>query len=108
MKKKFYKIVIVFVFSFVFIFTSGNKVGFADSEKVFLGGFTAGFSIDTRGAEVIGVNDVITEKGLISPAKRAGIEIGDVIYSINGFEVNSALDIEKTLVDCNEKIIIVK
>jgi len=71
--------------------------GEAAGEKLYLGGFAAGFVIETRGADVIGLSDVITKDGVKSPSKDAGIEVGDVIMSINGAEINNAKDIGKSL-----------
>lgn len=106
MKKYFYKLIIVFLFSILTAFPISSSIAYANDNRVYLGGFSAGFSIETKGAEVIGINDVLTENGLISPSKNAGIEVGDVIYSIGGFEVNNSLDIEKSLYDCNKKIVL--
>ena len=57
----------------------------------------AGFTLNTRGVEVVGICDVITEKGLISPLKNSGISEGDTILSINGFEINNANDIKNAI-----------
>lgn len=65
--------------------------------KIYLGGFPAGFNIYTKGAFVAGLSDVITENGIESPAKDAGIHVGDVILYLNGAEINNAKDIENTL-----------
>ena len=75
-------------------FSFGNAV-YAEGDDIYLGGMTAGFSLLTRGAYVMGISDVLTGSGVVSPAKNAGITVGDVILSINGQEVNDASDIEK-------------
>ncbi len=75
------------------------NVNFASAKDntVYLGGFPAGFSLQTRGAFINGICDVITEEGLVSPAKNCGLKVGDVIYEIGETEVNSSLDIEKCI-----------
>lgn len=101
MKKIRYLIVAVLT---AFIFASfGGSAAYAEENSVYLGGMTAGFSLQTRGAYVIGISDVLTERGLVSPAKNAGIMVGDVILSIDGMEVNDAADIEKIVRDEKEK-----
>lgn len=94
---------IVSLLTVLILASFGGSVVFADENYVYLGGMTAGFSLKTRGAYVIGVSDVLTESGLISPAKNAGIMVGDVILSIDGQDVNDAADIEKTVRDEKEK-----
>lgn len=73
---------------------------YADTEtatKIYLGGFPAGFDIYTKGAFVAGLSDVITENGALSPAKDAGLAVGDVILFIGDKEINNAQDIENAL-----------
>ncbi len=79
---------------------------YAYSDYVYLGGFTAGFTLKTRGATVVGITEVITNNGSISPCKCAGIEVGDVILSMNGVEVNTATDIDNVLKDYKSGFII--
>lgn len=87
-------------------FSFGNVV-YAEGDDIYLGGMTAGFSLLTRGAYVMGISDVLTGNGVVSPAKNAGITVGDVILSINGQEVNDASDIEKAVTDQSEKMLLV-
>ncbi len=70
----------------------------ADNEKIYLGGMPAGFSIRTRGAQVVGLCDVVTENGLKTPSKDADLQVGDVIIKIDGADVNSASDVERSLI----------
>ena len=91
-------IVFVFALFIIFSYTFYGKGGvvFADG-KVYLGGMTAGFSLDTYGVSVVGYNEVINNDGSFSPAKKAGVEIGDRIISIDGYEINCANDIENAI-----------
>lgn len=66
---------------------------YADEDGLYLGGFPAGFALDTTTVEVVGLCDVITDGGMCSPAREAGIKSGDIIDSINGEEVNKTSDI---------------
>ena len=95
MKKKFSVIFIFIVL--ISIFNIYTKPAYADNEKIYLGGIPAGFSLYTRGAHVVGLCDVITEEGLISPAKNSEIKTGDIILTINELEINNAKDIEKAI-----------
>lgn len=88
---------IILFFSFSLI-----KVN-ASSEFVYLGGMPAGFSMYTRGADVVGLCDVVTEKGIESPAKDIDIKVGDKILFINEFPVDNAFDIEKALIKEGDK-----
>ena len=70
------------ILSIITLFSFGFNNAYADTTTVYLGGMSAGFSLNTKGAEVIGVCDVITENGLISPCKDADILVGEVIIKI--------------------------
>ncbi len=80
----------------------------SSNNMVYLGGFPAGFTVQSRGAYVLGLCDVVTEEGIVSPSKIAGLRVGDVILSIDGIDVNNADEIESTVNDCNEKTFIVE
>ena len=42
-------------------------------KMVYIGGMSAGFTLKTGGAQVIGLSEVITECGAVSPASKAGL-----------------------------------
>lgn len=106
MRKKCSFLFLILAIYSLFIF-SFNTV-YAFEEKIYLGGMPAGFSLLTRGASIVGLSDVITEKGLLSPAKEAGLKVGDTILKIDGVDINGASDIEKSLVDGLVKNLTVK
>lgn len=106
MKHKFRFLLIAFLLLTVLSFNV--KPAYANYDKVYLGGMTAGFSLNTKGATVVGLCDVITDEGIKSPAKDIELKIGDVILNIDKFEVNSAEDIEKALKNSLSKEISIK
>ena len=77
----------------------------AISEKYYLGGMICGFGLETNQAKVVGISDVLTEEGFVSPAKNSEINIGDVIISIDGIKINGYTDIEKSVKDDKIKTI---
>ena len=97
----------IFVLSFLFVFSFGFSPVHADVNKVYLGGLPAGFSLQTRGANVVGLCDVITNDGIESPAKDADIKIGDIILNIDDIEINNAQDIERSICGKNKITIII-
>ncbi len=88
---------ILLILSLLFFVSGTNLVAYADEDKIYLGGMPAGFFMESRGAFVAGLCDVITENGLKSPSKDSGVLSGDVILEIDGREVNNAYDVEKNL-----------
>ena len=94
---KFKRIAIFLILLFVSIFSLNPILAYADSNEVYLGGYPSGFSIQTRGAYVIGLCDVVGVESISSPAKDAGVIVGDIIYNIDNIETNNAIDIEKAL-----------
>lgn len=103
-KNKIFCLLLALICSFAFYST--NSV-YAEDNVIYLGGMSAGFSINVRGAYVAGICDVLTKDGLISPAKKCDIQVGDSIMYIDDYEINSAFDIEKALVKDGAKKIVV-
>lgn len=81
---------------------------FASENYVYLGGNVLGFTLQTEGATVVGLCDVITDKGVTSPCENAGIQVGDIILSMNGKLVNNANDIAGVISKYKEGCILTK
>ena len=86
---------------FIFASLTPSSVYANSEQSVYLGGFTAGFTLKTRGATVVGLTDVLGTERLSSPCKIAGIKAGDVIISLNGKAVNNSQEIASVL--CEHK-----
>lgn len=99
--------VLSFIFLLITFFSFASNYAYADS-TIYLGGMSAGFSLNTKGAEIIGVCDVITDNGLYSPCRDAEICVGDIITSINDNEINNVSDIEKAIKNQTNVIIIIE
>lgn len=69
----------------------------ADDNALYLGGFPAGFVLNTTTVEVVGMCDVMTDGGMCSPARNAGVKTGDIIDKINGVNVNKTADINEII-----------
>lgn len=73
-------------------FFGGNltwQTASADSHLVYVGGISAGFTLKSGEAQIIGLCDVLTENGLKSPALESGLKTGDRIVKINEIKVES-------------------
>ena len=102
-RKKFAeKLIILFLLIFC-VFSFSPIYANAQTECLYLGGFPAGFTLNTKIVEVIGVCDVLTADGMESPARDSGIRNGDIIENINGVKVESASDINKIISDDYKK-----
>ncbi len=88
------------------VFSFNPLIASAEPQSLYLGGFPAGFTLNTTTVEVIGICDVITKEGLKSPARDCGIIIGDVIEGINGRQVDCTEDINKILSDDYKKYLL--
>lgn len=73
------------------------SLALADTESLYLGGFPAGFVLNTTTVEVVGICDILTENGLCSPARESGIRTGDIIDKINGESVKKTTDITEII-----------
>ncbi len=84
--------------SLAFLFGGQNRVTAkaAEEEKtVYIGGMSAGFTLKTGGAQIIGMSEVLTEDGSRSPALKAGLRAGDIIYKAGGIKVESITDLNE-------------
>ena len=73
-----------FALGSAFSFSEKTTVSANEIEKmVYVGGMSAGFTLKTGGAQIIGLSEILTENGTLSPAAKAGIRVGDVIYAVN-------------------------
>ncbi len=67
------------------------------AEAVYLGGAPFGIRMLMAGAMVVSLADVPSGAGNLCPAERAGIEVGDVIRSVNGVPVTDNAAIQQTV-----------
>lgn len=96
--KRFTKYVLGLVCVATLAVMFGTIPVFAQTDDSFyLGGFPAGFVLNTQNVEVIGMCDVLTDSGTCCPARDGGIKSGDVIKSINGIKITSAAQLTETL-----------
>lgn len=70
------------------------KQQYQQQEKVVLGGIPIGISLNNDCVEIVGFSQIITENGAVSPAERAGMQIGDKIVEINGQKVTKTQDVK--------------
>lgn len=102
-RKNILKTLLVFIAVFVCMLSATALNAAAETQTLYLGGFPAGFTLNTTTVEVIGICDVITSDGMKSPARDCGIKTGDVIDEINGREVNKSADINSILAEDYKK-----
>lgn len=98
-KNKFKVSILIFIAVLLFNPVFGGRV-YASGEILYLGGIPAGFTIKTNGSTVIGLNEIVTERGVESPARANDIRIGDVILSIDGNTVVDVQSIAKSIENC--------
>jgi len=77
------------------------------NQKVILGGQAIGMSFDTEGAMVIGLNEFLSQEGLVSPAIENEILIGDIIMEIDGKKIFNSSELAETIQKiCDKKFTI--
>ncbi len=79
------------------VYTPVNMQVDAASNVVYVGGMSAGFTLKSDGAQIIGMCEVVTEKGLCSPAVSAGLRAGDKIIKINAVLVQSIAQLNELI-----------
>lgn len=60
-----------------------------------------GIKLFTEGVVVVGMLDVQSDEVIVNPAKQAGLQIGDVILTINETKVNTNEEVAKIIEDSN-------
>ncbi|MBQ3136504.1 MAG: SpoIVB peptidase [Clostridia bacterium] len=70
-----------------------SSVTVKSRDYVEVSGELFGLRLFTEGVMIVGTDEVDTETGAVSPAKSAGLQKGDVIYSINGIKVKTSQQI---------------
>ena len=61
----------------------------SDTRSVYVSGEPFGIKLYTNGVIVVGTKDINVNGKTVNPSKEAGIEVGDVIISINNQKVRS-------------------
>lgn len=58
--------------------------------SLYPGGMTFGVKLYTDGVMLVGISDIVTDKGNVCPAYEAGLRIKDIILKINDISVTTA------------------
>ena len=88
---------------------TGVNVSSKIEEKVYLGGYPLGITIDGDGVTVIGLNEFIAEDGSLScPAMKAGLEINDVIVELDGKSIYGSAKLAEIASNCKGRTLTVK
>ncbi len=102
-RKKILRTLLLFVTVLICALSFTPFTAAAETQSLYLGGFPAGFTLNTTTVEVIGICDVLTKDGIRSPARESGLRTGDIVDKINGADVNAASDINKILAEKYKK-----
>ncbi|WP_158735200.1 SpoIVB peptidase [Alteribacillus sp. YIM 98480] len=74
-----------------------SKIKTLPDIKLVPGGDSIGVKLQSDGIMIVGFHEIAADKGRISPAKEAGMKVGDRIISINGKKVNQLEDVVQIL-----------
>ncbi len=88
---------IIFALAIILNFNAVPVFAANGGDYLYLGGFPAGFVLNTKNVEVIGTCDILTDAGAVCPAREVGIKSGDIIDNVNGVKIESAADLTKLL-----------
>jgi stage IV sporulation protein B len=95
--KKIARAMVAFLFAFIIILNFSAYYVYADEEELYLGGFPAGFVLNTTEVEVVGLCEVVTDDGIVCPARDSGIIAGDIIERVNDREITSSGELNVAL-----------
>ena len=76
------------------------------AERVLVpGGHSIGVQMDVKGVLIVGLEDIETPEGdTINPGLRAGLQIGDLILSVNGTKVYKAEEVEQLVNEIQDEV----
>ena len=95
-KKNFGRLLVILCAALCFIVALSGSAA-VQPQELYLGGFPAGFVLETTTVEVVGMCDVMTDSGLKSPARDGGLKTGDIIKKINNKEITSSEQVTEML-----------
>lgn len=73
----------------------------SQTRSVLVSGYPFGIKLYTNGVIVVGTKDINIDGKTVNPAREAGIQVGDIIISINNKKVYSSDEVEAILNDNN-------
>lgn len=68
-----------------------------NGKEVYLGGIPIGIKLGSKGVLVTGFNNLLTDGGKVNPFKDSLVNIGDVLYSVDGQVVKCVDDVVKAV-----------
>ena len=72
--------------------------------ELYPGGNPVGVRVNSEGVLIVGYSDIeVNNKKEESPGKACGLEIGDIILKVNGEEMESSMDLLKTIRECEKE-----
>lgn len=77
-----------------------------DDIKLYPGGTSIGIKLSTEGVLVVGFSEVDTRDGIeSSPAKVAGLQLGDVLLKVNGKDIKGAKQLGSLIKENNSNVV---
>ena len=80
----------------------------SERDYVAISGELFGLRLFTEGIIIVGIDEVETAKGSISPARKAGLQKGDIIVSIDGKMVKSCNEVSEIMENSSGKVMKLK
>ncbi len=75
-----------------------------DDLRLNVGGTPVGIKLATEGVLVVGFSEIESNNGVKSvPAKEQGIQLGDVILTVNGQGINTSKELSSIIQSCNNE-----
>ena len=92
-----------FVLAFAMFITGVPVSASAESSTVILGGQPFGVKFYNDGVMVIELEEFFNGSHYVCPAKEGGLQVDDVIKKVNGIEIKTNEDLQKTATGCGGK-----
>lgn len=82
----------------------GSVFAAAEERYVYVGGAPVGITLDADGLIVTGICDVRTEEGSVRPLGESGLQVGDVVKSLDGGKTRNLYDFRRRVAESDGEV----
>ena len=82
----------------------GSAFAAAEERYVYVGGAPVGITLDADGLIVTGICDVRTEEGSVRPLGESGLQVGDVVKSLDGGKTRNLYDFRRRVAESDGEV----
>lgn len=99
---KLFRVVTLLIVALSIFLPSSSAFAEGREIEVYLGGDPLGIELAGEGVIVTELLDVVTDDGIVSPSRNAGLRVDDVILEVDGYRVKTVKDVKIALIKAKD------